>query len=123
MKKDESEFAAMSVIFAEDIRLTESEHRLPEIWISERFFEKFKDYLRTESRRVSAEEIILKSDSGNLVDVYRVILADKALKKEIISLVRSFLEAIQVDLFESTGEDSESPDFEFILPHFSIKKR
>jgi hypothetical protein len=123
MKKSATDFGDGLKVFAEDIKLTRSEHNLPEIWVSDRFRDRFLAYLRVAGKSIICDEIILKCNSGNFVDVHRIVLREQGTKKDVILMIREFLNSIPTDWFEPYHEDSDDTDFEFILPRFSIRKQ
>lgn len=123
MKKTQSDFLPSALVFAEEIKVTESEHELPEIWVSAQFIDKLMAFLTEKNVPIIHSEVLIPNTLGMFYDIYRVILRDKLPKKEIVGIFRAFLQTLPTDWIEPYHEDSETPDFEFRLPLFQTRRR
>lgn len=122
MKRRESDYNASTLVFAEEIKIADSEYGMPEIWISDQLIAKFREFLQKRQKTVFAEEVLAKSMSGNLVDVYRIVLREKLAKGDSLVLVRDFLTELPIDWFETVDEHSAGPSA-FTIPSYQVKKK
>ena len=116
MKKSREEFKDSGLPFPEEIKTHENEHGSIATIISDQFLYSFKKYIRQMGLTLDSESLETQDPAGKAYDTYSLTIKEKSEKKELICFIREFLDAMGLDWFEDTNEDSGRPDFTFCLP-------
>jgi len=121
MKRPASHFDQDALVFAEEIKLTANEHGLPEIWVSAQLRDRLNTFFAEKKVSVVQTEVLIPQ-TKHFYAIHRLVLHGKLRKKEVVDVVRAFLETLPTDWIEPYHEDSETPDFTFQLPAFKVRR-